>query len=399
MFVSKRVQASVMSPIRKFLPYAEAAEKQGVKVYYLNIGQPDMPAPPAFMRAVQAYRNPVVAYARSQGIAEVQSAWAAYFEDHGMQLVSDDVLVTTSGSEAFSFAFLAVTDPGDEMIVFEPFYSNYKSMAGFYNIRLVPVLTEVAKGFPLPSTAALEQIVTQRTRAIVITNPCNPTGAVYSQKDLARIAAFAKKHDLWIISDETYREIVFRGRAAPSMMSIPSVRDRVIVVDSVSKRFNLCGARIGCLATANHTIKQEILKLCQARLSSPTIEQLAVVPVLKRWKPITDKVRREYKKRRDIVWRALGKMPGVVCGEPEGALYIIAKYPIDDAERFVKWMLADFRYRNQTVMLTPAKDFYMTPGRGIDEMRLAYVLSVPKLKAAMETLAAGLADYRKTQMR
>lgn len=391
--VSRRVTSSVESPLRKFLPFAEHAEKEGVSVYYLNIGQPDLPAPVSFLRAVRSFSSNVISYVRSQGAPESQKAWSDYYKAHGIAYNPEDIIITTSGSESFFFAFLATCDPGDELLVFEPFYSNYKSVAAVLNVKLVPVLCDVKKGFPLPSRGSIESKITLKTRGILVTNPCNPTGAVYSRKELSLVASIAKRHNLWVITDETYREIVFRGKSAISMMHFPVVRDRVIMVDSVSKRFSLCGARIGCIASKDRELMKNILKLAQARLSSPEIEQKAIVPVFRDWRRITGAARLEYKKRRDVVWKALREMPGVVCGKPDGALYIVAKYPIDNADKFTKWMLTDFRYKNQTIMLTPAEDFYMTQGKGKDEMRIAYVLKVPKLRRAMEVLAHALEEY------
>ncbi len=315
------------------------------------------------------------------------------FRGNGISLSEEEILITTSGSEAFTFAFLAVCDPGDSLLVFEPFYSNYKSVARLLDIQLVPVETRVEDGFSLPPAKAIEKKVGARTRGIVVTNPCNPTGAVYPRKDIMRLVRIAERRGLWIVADETYRELVFHGRRATSFLDIPAARQRTILVDSVSKRFSLCGARIGCIATQNEDMRRQLVKLVRARLASPHIEQVAVIPVLQEWWPLLKRTRAEYRKRRDIVFRALQKMPGVVCARPEGALYIIARFPVDSAESFVTWMLQSFRYRNQTVMLTPAEDFYMTPGKGKQEMRIAYVLKGPQLQRAMDVLARGLLAY------
>ena len=391
--ISKRVLGSVESPLRKFLPYAEAAQKEGVHIHFLNIGQPDLPAPRSFLRAVHRFESDVISYQRSQGAVPVLQAWSKYYKEHKIPFEEEDIVVTTSGSESFLFAFLLTCDPGDELLVLEPFYSNYKSVTAIVNVKLVSVPCDVKKGFPAPSDAAIRKRITKKTKGIVVTPPCNPTGAVYSKRDLERIGKIANNHNLWVITDETYREIVFSGKAAPSMMHVSSARDKVIMVDSVSKRFSLCGARIGCIASKNKQLMEQALKIAQTRLASPMIEQYAVVPVFKEWRKITDRAREEYKKRRDVVWEALRDMPGVVCGKPDGALYIVAKYPVDDADRFTKWLLTDFRYKGETVMLTPAKDFYGTEGVGDDQMRVAFVLGVPKLKRAMTALKRALEVY------
>jgi len=286
-----------------------------------------------------------------------------------------------------------VTDPGDEIIVFEPAYSSYKSYAGILNIKLVPITLWPETGYHLPSRQEIEKKVTRRTKAIVIINPNNPTGAVYSKDELARVAAVAKKHRLWIIADETYRDLVFKSKRSASMYEIPGVTDQIILTDSVSKRMNLCGARIGCLASTNPEVIANALKLAQARLSSPTIEQVAVNPLLAGPQGYLEDVRREYRKRRDVVWNALRKMRGVKVHKPEGAFYLMAALPVKNAEDFVKFMLGEYSYQGATVFVTPGEDFYLTKAKGRNEVRIAYVLNTRHLQEAMEVLKRGLESY------
>lgn len=394
--VSRRAASMIASPIRKFLPLAQAAQKRSVKVFYLNIGQPDLVPPPVFWKGVAKFRSGVLAYAPSTGFTETQEAWSKYFKRRGIPLAPKDVLVTTGGSEAIFFSMGVVTDPGDEIIVFEPAYSSYKSYAGILNIKLVPVTLRPETGYHLPSRQEIEKKVTRRTKAIVVISPNNPTGAAYSKEELARVAEVAKKHKLWIIADETYRDLVFQGKRSTSMYEIPGIIDHIILTDSVSKRMNLCGARIGCLASTNPDVIANALKLAQARLSSPTIEQLALIPLLTGSQKYLDDIRDEYHRRRDVVYAALKKMPGVKVHQPEGAFYLMAALPVKNAEDFVKFMLGEFEYKKSTVFITPGEDFYLTKAKGRNEVRIAYVLNTKDLQKAMEVLEQGLESYRRS---
>lgn len=384
---------TIASPIRKLVPYAEAAAKKGLKVYAMNVGNPDLSPPPVFWREVAKWRTGVLGYAPSTGEARAREAWSHYFKKRGLPLKPEDILITTGGSEAIFFSMAVVADPGDEIVVFEPSYSSYKSYSGILNIKLVPVTLSPDTGYHLPSQKEIEKAVSAKTRAIVVINPNNPTGAVFTKAELARVAAVAKKYNLWIIADETYRDLTFEGKKTVSMYEIPGAAPRIIMTDSVSKRMNLCGARIGCFASTNPDIIANALKLAQARLSSPTIEQLAIIPLLTGSQKYLDDIRDEYHRRRDVVFRAISHMPGVKVHKPEGAFYLIVRLPVKNAEDFVKFMLGEFSYKGSTVFVTPGEDFYSTPGRGRNEVRIAYVLKVEDLKAAMDVLARGLKAF------
>lgn len=393
MKISKRALETIASPIRKFLPYAQAAQKRGVKVFALNIGQPDLEAPSAFWREVVKWRRGVLAYAPSMGLREAQEAWSAYFCRRGLPLQPKDILITTGGSEAIFFSMAVVADPGDEIMVFEPLYSSYKSYAGILNIKLAPVTLSSADGYHLPSLKVIEKVVTKRTRAIVIINPNNPTGAVFTREELTRVMTVAKKHHLWIIADETYRDLVFDKKKTVSMYEIPGAAPHVILTDSASKRMNLCGARIGCIASVNREIIANALKLAQARLSSPTIEQCAVNPLLTGSQKYLDDIRTEYKRRRDVVYGALQTMPGVHVLKPEGAFYLMVTLPVKNSEDFIIFMLEKFNDKGKTVFITPGEDFYSTPGKGRNEARIAYVLNTKDLQEAMDVLKKGLKTF------
>lgn len=381
------------SSIRKLSSFAGAAKKRGVKVYQLNIGQPDLETPKRFFTEVRKYQEKTVAYAPSEGYAEVVNAWSDYYQQNNIPFVSEDIIVTTGGSEAIIFALMTVADPGDEVIIFEPLYANYITFARMASVKPVPVQTFLTNGFHLPSDEEIEKKITEKTKAIIICNPSNPTGTVYSREELKKVAELAKKHDIFIIADEVYREIVFEGEAI-SMMDFTEIHDRIIVVDSISKRFNICGARIGCIASKNKKVMENVLKFAQGRLSSPTIEQLAVIPLLKQPDRYIDPMVKEYKQRRDVVIKSLDTIPGVEYYKPQGALYLIVKLPIDNAEYFCRWLLEEFNDQNETVMFAPAAGFYETEGAGKNEIRIAFVLDVKQLTRAMEILKIALEEYK-----
>jgi len=404
--ISKRAEEAQFSPIRKFVPFLEKAKKRGVEVFELHIGQPDLETPKEILREIKNFKGKILSYTNSIGIEEVRKAWQKYYKDVGINLDTSEIIVTTGGSEAIFFAFATICNPGQEIIVFEPFYTNYNGYASIAGIKLVPVRTFAKNGFHLPSQKEIEKKINKKTRGILICNPNNPTGTVYKKEELKMLAEIAKKRDLFILSDEVYREFVYDGEKHYSMMDFPEIQDRVILLDSVSKRFSACGARIGCLASKNKKVIEGATKFAQARLSSPMVEQSAVIPLLKNSKKYTQKIVREYKRRRDTVFEALQKIPGIFCLKPKGAFYIIVKLPIKprsrdaslrgkDSDDFAKWLLTKFSFRGKTVMVASASGFYATKGLGKDEIRIAFVLSSKKLKEAMEVFKKGLEQYIK----
>lgn len=392
--LSARARAMPRSAIRKLIPLADGAKKKGIRVFHLNIGQPDVPSPAAFLKALGEYPDTVVAYGRSEGERYLREAYRDYYARFGISLDVENILVTTGGSEALLFSFFIVAEPGDEIIVFEPFYTNYNGFAGIADVKLVPVATDPTTGYHLPPASDIEAAVTPRTKAIVICSPNNPTGTVFTYEEMRMIAEIAVAHNLFVISDEVYREFVYDGATHTSMLSFPEAASRVVVTDSISKRFSACGARIGCLVSRNGDFLQEALKLCQARLSPPVIEEYAAAAAL-RLSPEEYVVPmiKKFESRRNVVYEAASQMPGVIVRKPAGAFYMMPKFPVDDAEKFVSWMLTDFSRNGATVMLAPGSGFYCTPGKGSDEARLAYVLNEDDLAQAMSCLAEGLLKY------
>lgn len=380
------------SPLRKLVDAVHNREKKGLKTHYLNIGQPDLKTPEVFYDELKKFDENPVGYARSQGIEESIDAWREYFSSVGIDFANDEIMVTTGGSEALIFAFSAVGDPGDEVIMFEPFYTNDFQFATLVGLNLVPVATSIEDGFHLPKPEVIEKVVTERTRAIVLTNPSNPTGTVYTREELQWIVSFAQRHDLFIISDEVYREIVFEGEAV-SIMEFPEAHNRSILVDSVSKRFNICGSRIGALATKNKDVINTAIRFGMARLSAATVEQKAVIPLLKNAAEYTGPLVEEYRKRRDLVFEGLQKITGVKATKPEGAFYIICELPVASSEAFTKWLAEEFEHEGETVLLAPAPGFYASPDKGNKEVRIAFVLDCEKLKRALELLKIALEQY------
>lgn len=391
--ISLRALNTPASPIRRLVPLADKAEKAGVTIYHLNIGQPDLKPPSVFLQSIKAYASDIVAYEDSRGNQLLRQALVDYYRKCGITITSDEVLVTTGGSEAILFALLSTCDPGDECLVTEPCYANYMGFAAMASVRLRGVRTRPENGFHLPDESVWERAITPKTRALMITNPNNPTGTVYTHHELLMINHLAHKHDLFVIADETYREIIFDGNKHESFLNIGNRPQHVILVDSLSKRYSLCGARIGCLASYNQQVLESATKFCQARLASPTLEQEACISVLRTPKKVIETVRLEYQHRRDVVLEGLIKIPGVFVKKPEGALYCVVKLPVKDAEKFSSWLLTDFRLRNETIMLAPAAGFYLSLGLGKDEVRLAYVLNTKNLARAIAILAKALADY------
>lgn len=393
MIYSERITTMQSSPIRKLAHIASSAKAKGIKIYHLNIGQPDIKTPKVFFEAVKNFNNEVLEYAVSPGLPELISSLQQYYTTYNMDFESDEILVTNGGSEALLFALMATCDPKDNILVPEPFYSNYNGFSQSINVNITPITTKAEEGFHLPSKEKIQSLITSKTKAILISNPGNPTGTVYTKKELYMISEIAKENDLWIISDEVYREFVYDGLEYTSFGNIKEVEDRVIIIDSVSKRYSACGARIGSIASKDKTLIAEILKLCQGRLCVSTLDQVGSVELYNTPSSYFTEVNNEYKNRRDVLYNELIKVKGVICKKPAGAFYIVAKLPIENAEDFVIWMLTDFNKDGETVMACPAEDFYATPGLGRDEIILAYVLKEDDLHKAVIILKEGLEKY------
>lgn len=382
------------SPIRRLVPYADRAKDRGIKVYHLNIGQPDIETPAEMLEAYRRLDLKVIAYGPSNGLASYLNGLVGYYASVNIKVAPEDILVTTGGSEAIAFVYKAITDPGDEILVPEPFYTNYAGYACMSNISLVPVTSRAENGFALPPAADFESKLTSRTRAILFSNPGNPTGVVYTREEMETLRTLSLKHDLYLIADEVYREFIYDPDVKHhSVLNLAGINDRAVMVDSVSKRYSACGARVGCIVSRNRELMQTLLKFGQARLCPPTVDQLAAQAALSAPASYFAAVRDEYRRRRDLVCDALAAMPGVLCRKPAGAFYVVAKLPIDDAEKFATFLLDAFHQNGETVMVAPADGFYATPGAGKDEVRIAYVLNCGELDKAMKLLAAGIAAY------
>lgn len=393
MILSKRITNMQESPVRKLVPIATKVKKAGKKVFHLNIGQPDIETPKQFMEAINSYDSKVIKYSFSQGEPALINAIRDYFARDGIIFDEDEVLITNGGSEALTFTTIAICDPGDEILVPEPFYTNYNGFTGGVNVNIVPITTLAKDGFHLPSKEDIVKLITPKTKAILFSNPGNPTGTILRLDEMNMIAEIAKEHNLFIISDEVYRGFSFDGLKGISMGSIKGVEDRTIIIESVSKRYSACGARIGSVQSKNKELIKNILKLCQARLCVATLEQVGAAELYKLDDKYTAMVKDEYQKRRDIVYKTLIEIPGVVCEKPSGAFYVVAKLPVDNAEKFIIWMLEEFEVDGETIMLAPAEGFYATPGLGEDEVRIAYVLNVKDMEKAMYILKKGLEKY------
>lgn len=377
------------------MPYANSAKARGIKVYHLNIGQPDIATPPEMLKVYHEFSDKVLAYGPSQGLEVYQEGLVHYYSRIGIQLSTKDIIVTTAGSEAVTFAMMVVANEGDEIIVPEPFYTNYNGFATMASIHLKAVTTHAENGFALPDNAEIEKLINAKTRAIMLCNPGNPTGTVYSREELFRVADICKKHGLYLISDEVYREFIYDGLKHTSVLEVPDFEDHAIMVDSVSKRYSACGARIGCIVCRNHDLMAATLKFAQARLCPPTVDQLAANACVRLPDSYFEEIVSEYQSRRDLVFDSLARIDGIICKKPEGAFYIVAKLPIADAEDFVMWLLNDFSINNETVMAAPAEGFYATPGLGKNELRLAYILNRDDLAKAMHIFSEGLAEYKR----
>ena len=393
MRTSKRSLAMQASPIRKLVPYANAAKARGTKVYHLNIGQPDIETPKVFMDAVRAADIDVLAYADSNGWEPLRESIAAYYQRMGLPYVTEDVIITNGGSEALQWALLIACDPGEEVLVPEPFYTNYRGFAAPYLVEISPITTYPENGFALPDKAMIESRITKKTRGILLSNPGNPAGVVYTAEEVRMVADIARENDLYIIADEVYREFCYDGKEATSFGTMTDVLDRIIIIDSVSKRFSACGARIGSLTSKNKEVMAAALKLGQARLCVPTLEMIGSKALYDLDPDYFAPIRARYEERRNILVDALQKMDGVLCETPGGAFYAVAKLPVDNAEKFAIWLLTDFELDGKTVMLAPVENFYQTPGMGVNEARVAYVLNSDDLKEAMRVLKAALEAY------
>ncbi|MGS2761927.1 pyridoxal phosphate-dependent aminotransferase [Sinomicrobium sp. M5D2P9] len=381
------------SPIRKLVPYAEEAKKQGRKVYHLNIGQPDIKTPKAALDAVKNNTIDILEYARSEGSDQYREKLAAYYKGKGVDVTAGDIIVTTGGSEALLFAMGTVADYGDEVIIPEPFYANYNGFATASGVKVVPVVSSIENNFALPPIEEFEKLITPKTRAILICNPGNPTGYLYSKEEIRKLAEIVKKHDLFLISDEVYREFAYDNAEHYSIMREEGIKENAIMIDSVSKRYSMCGARIGCLVSKNKEVISTGLKFAQARLSSPTYAQIASEAALETPQHYFDDVIEEYVSRRNLLVSELEKIDGVRVARPKGAFYCIAELPVKNSDDFARWLLESFQWENQTVMVAPAAGFYSTPGMGTDQVRIAYVLKKEDLIAAVNILKEALKVY------
>ncbi|MEJ2633903.1 MAG: pyridoxal phosphate-dependent aminotransferase [Calditrichia bacterium] len=391
--IAQRAEYMPPSPIRKLVPFAEAAKKRGVHVYHINIGQPDIHTPKVLLDAFRNQEIKVLPYGHSAGLWEYRDELVKYYSRFNINITSDEIVVTNGGSEAIIFTMMATMDPGDEIIIPEPFYTNYNGFAVEAGIKIVPVTSRVEEGFKLPPLDEIESKITSRTRAIMICSPNNPTGYVYTPEEMEGLRQLVLRHDLFFFSDEVYREFIFDGAVYTSVMHLDGIEDRAVLLDSISKRYSACGARIGCLVTHNKDILSAGLRLGQARLCPPTLEQMAAKAAVNTPPSYFDEVVSEYKKRRDVVFEELGTIPGVVALKPQGAFYTIVKLPVDDADKFSAWLLNEFSLEGETVMLAPANGFYATPGKGNDEVRIAFVLNVNDMRRSMKILHAALQVY------
>ena len=383
------------SPIRKLVPYAEIAKKKGHKVYHLNIGQPDIKTPEVALQAVKNADICVLEYSHSAGFESYRNKLSQYYQNQGLPLESQDIIITTGGSEALLFAMGSTMDTGDEIIIPEPFYANYNGFSTASGVKVVPVISGIETGFALPPIEAFEKLITPKTKAILICNPGNPTGYLYSQEEILKLAEIVKKHDLFLIADEVYREFTYDGDKHFSVMNVPGLEDHAIMIDSVSKRYSMCGARIGCIVSKNKEVMATAMKFAQARLSPPTFAQIASEAALETPQSYFDDVISEYKDRRDTLIEELNKIEGVVVAKPKGAFYCIAKLPIDNADAFAQWLLESYDLNGETVMVAPAAGFYSTPNVGLDEVRIAYVLKKEDLIKSVQILKTAIAAYNK----
>ena len=391
--LSKRGIRMPESPIRKLIPYAEQARQKGIRVIPLNIGQPDIKTPKEAINAIRNFDQDVVEYSPSAGINELLETMTLFYQSIGINITKDQILVTTGGSEALLFAFGSIADPGDEVIIPEPFYANYKGFSSCLDVRVVPIPSRIEENFVLPSIGSFQSFITPKTKAIVICNPSNPTGYLYSKEELLKLKSLVLKHDLFLIVDEVYRKFVYDGKEHCSALNIEGIENHTIVIDSVSKQFSMCGARVGCFISRNEKLISTALKFGQARLSPPTYGQIAAKGAYGVSKNYFEDVREEYDRRRKILVEGLNSILGVLCPNPKGSFYCFVRLPIDDSDRFAQWLLEEFSENNETVLMAPGTGFYSTKGLGKDEVRIAYVLKEEDLKAAINIIKKALLVY------
>ena len=391
--ISNKGRSMPESPIRKLVPFAEGAKKRGINVHHLNIGQPDIETPQVALNAIHNFGDKVIQYSHSAGMASFREKLTGYYRTVNINVTADEIIVGAGASEALLFAFQSIMDPGDEVIIPEPFYANYNGFAKNAGINIVPILSSIETGFALPPIEDFVNNITPRTKAILICNPNNPTGYLYSKEELDILKDIVKKYDLYLISDEVYREFTYDGKKHFSCMNLSGIENNVILIDSVSKRYSACGVRIGWLISKNKDVVASALKFAQARLSPPTLGQVAAEAALDTPDEYFSRVMNEYISRRNTVVEGINKIKDAFCPNPEGAFYVVAKLPIDDSDKFCKWLLEDFNYKNQTIMLAPASGFYSSPGKGKDEVRISYVLNVPDLNKSIKILEEGLKVY------
>lgn len=381
------------SPIRKLAPFANGAKDRGTHVIHLNIGQPDIATPPQALQAIRGMKREVLEYSPSEGFASYRDGLSRYYATVGVEVTPEEIMVTTGGSEALVFAFMSCLNPGDQVIIPEPFYANYNGFAAWAGIEIVPVTASIENGFALPPMAAFEAAITDRTKAILICNPGNPTGTKYADESLHAVADLVKKRDLFLFADEVYREFTYDGRMSPSVLSLEGLEEHAIVIDSVSKRYSMCGARVGAMVTKNEEVRRAAMRFAMARLSPPTLAQVAAEAALDTDASYFDAVRSEYRMRRDALVQGLNGIEKVICPVPGGAFYAVAKLPIDDADAFCQWILESFEYEGSTVMMAPNSGFYATPGLGKQEVRMAYVLHLDEIQKAVQCIEAALQVY------
>ena len=395
MNISNRALEMNFSPIRKLIPLADEAAKKGIKVYKLNIGQPNIVTPDSFFEGLHSYKEKIVTYSDSRGIPQLIESFVKSYKMSGINLEKEDILITQGGSEAILFTLMCICNEGDEVLAPEPFYSNYSSFSIFSGARVKPIPTCIENNFHLPSKEELESLITPKTKAIMFSNPVNPTGTVYTADEIKMIGELAIKHDLYIIADEVYRQFVYDDIPYTSIMNFEDLKDRVVLVDSISKHYSACGARIGLIASKNHELMNYILKFCQARLCVSTIEQHAAANLINTMENYIEDVKMKYKSRRDLLYGYLKRIPGVVCSKPEGAFYIFAKLPVDNAEKFAKWLLTDYSYEGKTLLIAPGPGFYQTEGKGEQEVRFSFCTNVDDIENAMIVLRRALEEYNK----
>lgn len=392
--ISEKSKLMPASPIRKLVPFAELAKNQGKHVFHLNIGQPDIHSPKVALNAVKNIQLDVIEYSHSAGFESYRKGLSKYYENHGIDVTKDEIIVTTGGSEALLFGFISCFNPGDEVIIPEPFYANYNSFAVATGVKVTPVKAKIEDGFSLPPMDAFKDAITERTKGILICNPGNPTGYLYTQDELNTIRDLVLENDLFLFADEVYREFTYDGKKHISILQLEGLEQNAILVDSVSKRYSMCGARIGAMVTHNKEVLEGAMKMAQARLSPPTLAQIASEAALNAPQSYFDDVNEEYVKRRNVMVDGLNAIEGVTCPKPSGAFYCVAELPVKNAEHFCQWMLESFDYQGNTVMMAPAAGFYSQPGSGLNQVRIAYVLEIDALKQALECLEKGLVAYQ-----